>query len=285
MPLNLSRSPSLVAPLTFAPCPLLAFITALAACGPRSDAPPSGAQSGAPAQPAPPGANGTTGANGANGATGRSGAAGAAGASSTPAAAGAGGAGGAVGAGAGGAAGASGRAGAGGAAVGAAGGAGVSPSGEACASSIDDAALAPVLKAVVDALAKRDTTALAPHAHPTKGVRFSPYAYVEKGSDVVLKAAELGPAMADPKVRTWGARDGSGDPIKLTFKKYFDTFVYDRDFARLGQYARGRTIRTGNTKSNLCETYPGAAFVEYHVPAAAWTGQACAWSSRPRAAR
>ncbi|HEU4408181.1 MAG TPA: hypothetical protein VFS43_23160 [Polyangiaceae bacterium] len=163
-----------------------------------------------------------------------------------------------------GATGAAGRAGAGGTA-GAAGGP-ASPSGEACASSIDDAALAPVLKAVGDGLAKRDMASLAAQAHPAKGVRFSPYAHVDKGSDVVLKPAELSSAMADPKVRTWGTHDGSGDPIKLTFAKYFQTFVYDRDFVRTGQYARGRTIRTGNTKSNICETYPGAAFVEYHVP-------------------
>ncbi|HEU4537433.1 MAG TPA: hypothetical protein VFS00_25115 [Polyangiaceae bacterium] len=167
-------------------------------------------------------------------------------------------------AGAGGAAG--GPAGGAGGATGAGASAGAPPGGEACASRVDDAALTAALKPVGEALAGRDLAALARAAHPTKGVRFSPYAYVDPSGDRVLKPHELAAAMGDPKAYTWGSYDGSGDPIRLTFRAYFDKFVYDRDFVRLGQVSRNRTIRTGNTKSNLCERYPGAAFVEYHLP-------------------
>lgn len=223
---------------------LFALASALAACSPHADAPPAASQTAATSAPLPPATLGGTNAAGTPGAESAPGAAGTTGATGAADAAGATGP------------------------TGATGGAdaGVSPSGEVCASSIDEAALAPVLKAVGEALAKRDGAALAKQAHPTKGVRFSPYASVDKGSDVVLKPGELGSALTNPKTRTWGSYDGSGAPIKLTFAKYFQAFVYDKDFVRLGTYSRGRTLQTGNTTSNLCESYPGAAFVEYHMP-------------------
>jgi hypothetical protein len=259
---------------------LFTALLALAACGPRSEGPPapSGATSAAPpAAPTAPASTGAAGAGAAAGAAG-AGAAGAAGAENAAGAAGGtGGVGGTGRAGSTGGVGGTGRAGSTGG-VGGVGGTG--GAGGGCGpSGVDDAALAAALKGVGEALGRHDVAGLSRHAHPTKGVRFSPYAYVDKKADVVLTPGALAGAMADPKARVWGAYDGSGDPIRLTFRRYFERFVYDRDFVRVGEYARDKIIRTGNTASNLCEAYPGTTFVEYHVRGADPRSDGHDWAS------
>jgi hypothetical protein len=117
---------------------------------------------------------------------------------------------------------------------------------------------------IVEALAKRDLEVLAAVAHPS-GLRFSPYAYLDE-SDVVLRPAELEGALSDPTIRHWGAYDGSGDPIELSFADYFARFVYDVDFAKAPKVAVNEMLGSGNTISNLTEIYPDATFVEFHFP-------------------
>jgi len=99
-----------------------------------------------------------------------------------------------------------------------------------------------------------------------KGVRFSPYAWIDRKADIVLSAAGAAQAMTDPARRVWGRYDGSGDPIRLTFAGYFKKFIYDRDFAAAPQISYNVSQATGNTRSNLWEEYPNAAFVEYYFP-------------------
>ena len=78
----------------------------------------------------------------------------------------------------------------------------------------DPAALATL---AVEALRDRDMARLAALAHPSRGVRFSPYAFVSQ-ADVVLMPAQLETARSDPTVYLWGAYDGTGDPISLTLR-------------------------------------------------------------------
>jgi hypothetical protein len=106
------------------------------------------------------------------------------------------------------------------------------------------------------------------YVHPKKGVRFSPYAFVDRHADVVLTAAQVRTALGDRQERLWGHFDGSGDEIRLTFDDYYKDFVYDRDFAAAERVGYNTTVRSGNTINNIPEMYPGAIVVEYHVPAA-----------------
>ena len=43
---------------------------------------------------------------------------------------------------------------------------------------------------------------------------------------------------ASPDSILWGSFDGSGDPMRLTFRQYFDKFVYDFAESRGGKHAR-----------------------------------------------
>jgi hypothetical protein len=122
-----------------------------------------------------------------------------------------------------------------------------------------------VARDAVLALKSRDGTKLAALAHPTKGVRFTPYPHVGPG-DVVLAGADLRGAFTDTRIRSWGIYDGRGDPIELTFPDYWRRFVYDVDFANAPEVAYNRVVGRGNTIENTADAYPDAILVEYHFP-------------------
>jgi len=122
------------------------------------------------------------------------------------------------------------------------------------------------VRATLDALKTRDGALLAMVAHPTKGVRFSPYPYVNVTRDVVLMQGDLASAYLDPKTRTWGITDGRGDPITLTFAEYAARYVYSRDFKNAPRTAYNKTIGSGNTIENTAQVYPDAVLFEAYDP-------------------
>jgi hypothetical protein len=115
----------------------------------------------------------------------------------------------------------------------------------------------------LQALKAADMAKLAQVVHPTKGLRFSPYASVDTKTDVILTASQLKDAMQDSAKRVWGADDGSGAPIRLTFARYFHKFVYDRDFSRASHVSYNRADE--GTK-RAWENYPNGIVVEYSLP-------------------
>ena len=128
-----------------------------------------------------------------------------------------------------------------------------------------EAAVGAAVRDTLVAFKKRDGPALAALAHPSKGVRFSPYAYVQ-ATNVTLTAAQLTNAFTDPTKRRWGITDGKGDPIILTFAEYSGTYVYARDFASSSQTAFNKTIGAGNTIDNTADVYPNAILFEAYDP-------------------
>jgi len=128
-----------------------------------------------------------------------------------------------------------------------------------------EAAVGAAVRDTLAAFKKRDGPALAALAHPSKGVRFSPYAYVQP-ANITLSAAQLTTAFADPTKRTWGVTDGRGDPIVLTFADYARTYIYARDFASSSQTAFNKTIGAGNTIDNTADVYPNAILFEAYDP-------------------
>lgn len=119
---------------------------------------------------------------------------------------------------------------------------------------------------IVRALHDRNMSALAVFVDPQKGVRFSPYVFVDPHNDVVMSPAQLRAALADRRQRRWGAHDGSGEPIRLNFPEYYRRFVYDRDFSTATEINYNVDTRRGNTRNNIREIYPGAIVVEYFLP-------------------
>jgi hypothetical protein len=107
--------------------------------------------------------------------------------------------------------------------------------------------------------------ALSGATHPTQGLRFSPYGYV-RDTDLLFEAGHVAGLMGNTTKYTWGAFDGSGEPIEMTFAEYYARFIYDVDFANAPQVAVNQRLGIGNTIDNSAEFYPGAMIVEYYFP-------------------
>ena len=116
---------------------------------------------------------------------------------------------------------------------------------------------------VVNALKNQDMPQLATLAHPIQGVRFSPYAYVQN-ADLAFMPEQLAGLLADPTIYEWGAYDGSGEPIRLSFVDYFRAFVFDHDYTAAEAISLNARLGYGNSIDNSHEIYPGAMVVEFH---------------------
>lgn len=118
---------------------------------------------------------------------------------------------------------------------------------------------------VLLALKAGNMSKLSTFVHPQKGVRFSPYASVLPDEDRVLKRNQLTQMWASNRKYKWGAYDGSGDPIWLTFRKYHRRFIFDHDYSRAKDYGYNpENMSHGNTPNNIREIYPQSIAVEYH---------------------
>lgn len=115
----------------------------------------------------------------------------------------------------------------------------------------------------IQALKDKDMERLAALVHPEKGLSFSPYSYVDE-TNLTLTREELTNAFTSTESRNWGAYDGSGDPIEMTFAAYYDRFVYNHDFAAAPEVHYNEFLGIGNTPNNSAEVYPGSISVEYH---------------------
>jgi len=117
---------------------------------------------------------------------------------------------------------------------------------------------------VLSCLNDMDFEQLATLVHKGKGVTFSPYAYVEE--DALNFSTRRIKELKPTDEFTWGAFDGSGEPIDLSVEGYFKMFVVAHDFTQAPSIGVDKLIGTGNTVSNLDEVFPGSRFVEYHFP-------------------
>lgn len=137
-----------------------------------------------------------------------------------------------------------------------------------CAFSPDDAkqVLGDRDSQALRALSRGDMAQFARFVHPERGVRFSPYPYVDPEVDLRFEGADLPAAFADDTKRTWGAYDGSGDPIRLSFRDYFQRFVYSHDFLNAASVSFNDFTQRGNTRNNLREAYPDGIVVEFFQP-------------------
>jgi hypothetical protein len=125
-----------------------------------------------------------------------------------------------------------------------------------------DSAVLTISKEVLTALKERDYDSFAEYIHPTGGVRFSPYAYVDTSTDIVLTKEKF-LKMADSKEKIhWGDYDGSGDLIKMNIRAYFKKFVYDKDFLNAERTNLNEIHGRGNTPDNLETVYLNAPFTE-----------------------
>src|SRR5690606_35053552 len=95
-------------------------------------------------------------------------------------------------------------------------------------------------------LKNKEMAKLADLVHPQKGLRFSPYFFVDVENDKVFSAQQVAELNEDTTVYTWGIYDGIGEPIELTFNDYYEEFVYDEDFIDPHIIGNNTVIGRGN---------------------------------------
>ncbi len=130
----------------------------------------------------------------------------------------------------------------------------------------DSVSLIDVSKEILKLAAAKDYAKIAAYIHPTEGIRFSPYAYVDKEEHKHFTADEFRDLVTN-KAKTkvlWGTSDPLSEPIKRTVEAYFKEFCYDKDYVNQGEYAYNETIGGSTVINNLAEAYPKAPFVEAH---------------------
>jgi len=122
-----------------------------------------------------------------------------------------------------------------------------------------------LVRDAIESLAEFDLERLSHLVHPIKGVRFSPEAFVDETRDQIFLPDEIRELAENDTIRSWGAYDGSGEPIDLGIRDYFEKFVYDGDFANAGLVAVNRRLGISTTIDNVAEVYPAATVVEYYL--------------------
>ncbi|MCD9022220.1 hypothetical protein [Cohnella silvisoli] len=132
-------------------------------------------------------------------------------------------------------------------------------------SKVPQAQLKAAAQEVIEYLRERDLKSLAQWIDPEQGLRFSPYSHINKDTDLVFKADKL-PAFKDATKLKWGTADGSGEAIELSFRDYYEKFVYNQDYADAPNVNVNKIVGTGNVEFNGKEVYPNASYVEYHFP-------------------
>jgi hypothetical protein len=119
---------------------------------------------------------------------------------------------------------------------------------------------------IISALKKSGWEKFAAYFHPTEGVRFSPYAYVNTVTDVCLTKDEFLNLAKSGNVIVWGEFDGTGDTIRYNLNDYVKRFVMDKPYDTVTERTLNNYVHHGSSLDNLREIYPDVEVVEYYVP-------------------
>lgn len=103
--------------------------------------------------------------------------------------------------------------------------------------------------------------------HPTKGVRFSLYGYVDSAKDKVFTRAQIKQYYNTNVKFTWGAQEGSGTPIVMSLKDFIAQYTYNHDFAAAPQVNYDTYEGASSTLNNVKEKYPNSHIVQFRFPA------------------
>ena len=129
-----------------------------------------------------------------------------------------------------------------------------------------DSALLKLTDNILAALKQKNYSSFANFIHPTDGIRFSPYAFVDTVNHIKLSKAAFVSHInkTGQDMIVWGKFDATGDPIRMTLNNYLQRFVYDVDFAKPEKRSVNDFIGAGNSLNNLLTIYKNCDFTESH---------------------
>ena len=113
------------------------------------------------------------------------------------------------------------------------------------------------------ALANNDYASITNDIHPTRGVRFSMYAYVHLDTDKVFSRAQFSQYLRESKIRfTWGDIDGTGEMLIVPLPVYLDTWIDAKKFDN-ARITVNKFESRGNMINNVNEAYPTSDVVDF----------------------
>lgn len=130
---------------------------------------------------------------------------------------------------------------------------------------------------VILALQQNDLNTLASYIHPAKGVRLSPYVFVDPTNDLVFSANRMRSFFRDKAKRIWGYYEDTGMPIRLTNEAYFKSYIYDCNYALADKVCFNSEIRGSLTAGNVFEVYPNAIVIEYQFQETGNQDESATW--------
>lgn len=114
------------------------------------------------------------------------------------------------------------------------------------------------------ALANNDYASITDDIHPTRGVRFSMYAYVHLDKDKVFSRAQFAQYLRESRIRfTWDDLDGTGEDYVVPLPVYLDSWIDAKKFDNARMTVNQFESR-GNMINNVLEAYPGADVVDFY---------------------
>ena len=117
---------------------------------------------------------------------------------------------------------------------------------------------------IQQALASQNYAAIIDDIHPTRGVRFSMYAYVRPETDKVFSREQYAQYLQQSNIRfTWGEKDGTGDVLITPLPTYLDTWVDGKKFNNASIRVNELT-NNGNSINNLKDIYQKSDVVEFY---------------------
>ena len=128
---------------------------------------------------------------------------------------------------------------------------------------------------VLEILKNEDWGAMGHMTHPTRGVTFSPYGYVDEDTALTFFPGDVAGFDYFTETFIWGEYDGSANPIEMTFQEYYDTFIISADYSMV---AVDQIVRT-NLLSNLYIFGNGGGYIEFYFPGIPGELQDFTWAS------
>lgn len=129
--------------------------------------------------------------------------------------------------------------------------------------------LTDIAQETAGALKRGDYEALSELVHPDYGVMFSPYATVNLNTNLRFTPEEVADFSDNTQKLTWGLSADGSMPISLTVAGYMEKYVFDRDYTKCPVIGLNYTVRTGNARENVTESFPGAQFADLCYPGTA----------------
>ena len=105
---------------------------------------------------------------------------------------------------------------------------------------------------------------LSGYVHPRKGVRFSPYFFVDEESHKTFKAKEIAALSQNSDIINWGPQDGRGESIELSFSDYYDRYIYDKDYLNPHLVGVDRALGKNEVEDNISDIYKDGKYIDYH---------------------